>query len=58
MTSPDDLFKSLEGSEIPGGCDQCDAFQRTSEVIPGVWSVTIVHDDDCPFMRAKKAGSN
>jgi hypothetical protein len=58
MTSADDLFKSLEGSEIHGGCDRCDAVQRSTEVIPGVWKMTIAHDDDCPFLRAMKAGLN
>jgi hypothetical protein len=58
MTGADDLFRSLEGSEIPGGCDQCNAVQRTTEVIPGVWSVIVAHDDDCPTQRIKKAKVN
>jgi hypothetical protein len=58
MTSADDLFGSLEGSEIPGGCDQCNAVQRTTEVAPRIWSVIVAHDDDCPSQRTKKANLN
>jgi hypothetical protein len=58
MSSADDLFRSLESGEIPGGCVQCNAVQRTTEIIPGVWSVIVAHDDDCPTLRAKKAKSN
>jgi hypothetical protein len=53
-----DLLGSLEGREIPGGCDQCDAVQRTTKVAPRVWAITIAHDDDCPFLRSRKAKSN
>jgi hypothetical protein len=58
MTGADDLFRSLEGREVPGGCDQCNAVQRSVEVMSRVWTLTIAHDDDCPFLRAKKAKSN
>ena len=58
MTDPDDFLRSLEGDEIPGGCDQCNAVQRTTEVIPRVWSVIVAHDDDCPVLRIKKANLN
>jgi hypothetical protein len=52
------LFSSLEGREIPGGCYQCDAVQHMTEVAAGIWSLEIAHDDDCPTLRAKKAKSN
>ena len=46
------LFNSLAGQEIPGGCRECDAVQAMTEVAPDVWSLEIVHDDACPFYRA------
>jgi hypothetical protein len=58
MTGPDDFLKSLEGREVPGGCDQCNAVQRSVEVMPRVWSVIVAHDDDCPSQRTKKANLN
>ncbi len=53
-------FGALAGREIPGGCDRCDAYQTMTEdhVLPGVWHLTVHHDDDCPAMRARKAGAN
>jgi hypothetical protein len=58
MTSADDLFGSLEGREIPGGCDQCNAIQRSTEIAPRIWSLIVVHDEDCLTLRAKKANLN
>ena len=46
------LFASLAGQEIPGGCSKCDAVQEMTEVAPGIWSLWIAHDDACPFYRA------
>ncbi len=52
------FFSSLAGKRIPGGCPECDAEQRLEEVAPNVWSLVIGHDDECPVLRAKKAGAN
>ncbi len=53
MTTADhlrDLYHQLDGQDIPGGCDHCDAFQKMRPV-PGsegmVWRLTTFHDDDC-----------
>ncbi|MGA8724823.1 MAG: hypothetical protein WB565_07255 [Acidimicrobiales bacterium] len=46
------------GSRIPGGCHTCDAYQTLTEVEPGVWTVTVHHDDDCATWRAVNAGAN
>ena len=54
----DDLFAQSEDEQIPGGCEQCDAFQTVSEVSPGVLSLTVHHDDWCPALRAKRAAAN
>jgi hypothetical protein len=50
-----DVFAPLAGKRIPGGCDRCDAFQTLNAVDPGVWSLTVHHDDWCPVLRAMKA---
>jgi hypothetical protein len=52
------LFDSLAGQELPGGCPDCDAYQEMTELQPGVWSLIVFHDDDCPQWRARNAGTN
>lgn len=42
----------LDGERVPGGCEDCDAYQEVTAVNPGVWSITVHHDDDCPFLAA------
>ena len=58
MADLDDLFSQIEDEPIPGGCDQCDAYQTVVTVAPGVHSLTVHHDDWCPFLRAREAGAN
>jgi len=46
------ILGPLEGAEIPGGCDQCEAYQTVQPIVAGVWSITVHHDDDCDvFLR-------
>jgi hypothetical protein len=52
------LFSSLAGHLIAGGCTYCDATQKMTEVAPGVWRLVVAHDDNCPSLRARKAKSN
>lgn len=56
----DNLFNSLAGRELPGGCDQCDATQtiREDDQVPGVWHLVICHEDHCPTLRSRKARTN
>ena len=58
MTDFDELFKKIEGHQIPGGCDACDAYQTVESPSEGVAVLTVHHDDDCPFLRARKARLN
>jgi hypothetical protein len=58
MSALDDLFRKTEGRQIPGGCDQCDAYQVVETLSPGVHALNIHHEDDCPVLRASKAGTN
>ena len=50
------VLGSLEGAEIPGGCDHCSAFQTASPVEAGVWRVTVHHDDTCSWWVARQRG--
>lgn len=56
--SADDCFKSLECSDVSGGCAYCNATQKLAEVEPRIWSLVVAHDSDCPAQRIKKAQSN
>jgi hypothetical protein len=47
-------FGELEGRAIPGGCQDCDAFQRLVRSDEGVWDLTTYHDNSCPFLLARK----
>jgi hypothetical protein len=38
----------LDGAEIPGGCDNCDAYQTVRAAGALMWSITVHHDEDCP----------
>jgi hypothetical protein len=48
----------LEGQDVPGGCSDCDAFQRLVKSDEGVWNLTTYHDNSCPFLLARKAEMN
>lgn len=39
----------LAGIRIPGGCDDCNAYQVMVEHAPNVLVVRVFHDDTCPF---------
>lgn len=58
-TDIDDVFSQLAGQTIPGGCDFCNAEQtiRAEPGYPGVWRMTVAHDDDCPWLAARRARS-
>jgi len=51
----DEVLGSFVGSHIPGGCDDCDAFQTVELDRIGVWHITVHHDDWCPWLRAREA---
>lgn len=50
-----ELFGPLDGARIPGGCDDCDAYQIVEPASPGVWSIGVHHDDWCPTLRRLEA---
>jgi len=58
VSALDDLFQQSEDEPIPGGCDRCSAYQTFTSPAPGVHLVNVHHDDWCPFIRSREAGSN
>lgn len=46
------MLSPLIGQQIPGGCDDCDAYQEVQQSHPGIFLLTVVHDDTCPFYIA------
>ena len=44
----------MAGRRLPGGCDDCDAYQtlerQPNDVWGGVYVLTVHHDDGCPFL--------
>lgn len=48
MNDVDQFFASMDGAEIPGGCDYCDAVQRIAPAEQG-WTLTVLHDMWCPW---------
>lgn len=58
MGALEDLFGQIEDEPIPGGCDDCDAYQTMVTLAPGVHALTVHHDDWCPALRARNAETN
>ena len=54
MNPVDDLFSQIEAEQIPGGCDQCDAYQTFEETSSGVHMIFVHHDDLCPILQASR----
>jgi len=51
-----DRFRALDalaGRRIPGGCDDCDAYQEMTTDGAGVYVLTVFHDDTCPWLNAR-----
>ncbi len=40
---------ALLGQKVPGGCDDCDAYQHLREH-DGIYVLTVAHDDWCPTL--------
>ena len=49
------LATSIAGLRIPGGCDDCDAYQ-TFQKVGGVYLLTVHHDETCPTYRRHRRG--
>ena len=50
----DTIAAMIGDQRIAGGCDDCDAYQTMSQTEPGVYSVTVSHDESCPWLAARE----
>lgn len=55
MSDIADMFAQLAGLRIPGGCDDCDAYQEVREC-GGVHTIVVRHDDTCPWYAGWRVG--
>jgi hypothetical protein len=48
---------ALDGARIPGGCDHCDAYQvvRAHAYGADLHTISVYHDNDCPWLAARQA---
>lgn len=54
MTHPTTSYlDALTARRLPGGCDDCDAYQTVDQQSPGFYVITVRHDDTCPYLRAR-----
>lgn len=45
---------AMTGHRMPGGCDDCNAYQVMTCKSDGVYELQVHHDDTCPFYRGLK----
>lgn len=44
---------AVPGDRMPGGCDGCEAYQTLAADAPGVFRLTVHHDDWCPELQGR-----
>lgn len=42
---------ALDGARIPGGCDDCDAYQTIDASHAPMFMLNVHHDDTCPWFN-------
>lgn len=48
---PSAMLDAMAGKRMPGGCDDCDAYQVVTEAAGGVYVLQVHHDATCPEYR-------
>ena len=48
---PQSALEAMTGRKLPGGCDDCDAYQVMSRLADGLYVLSVHHDDTCPTYR-------
>jgi hypothetical protein len=51
------LLTGFDGLHIPGGCQDCDAYQTVDSSQAPIYRITVHHDDTCPWLKAWRAAS-
>ena len=49
-----DELGALEGLRVPGGCDDCDAYQVVDGSHAPFFRINTCHDESCPTYRAMR----
>ena len=49
-------LSGLDGLRVPGGCEDCDAYQTFDSSQAPIYRITVHHDDTCPAYRAMNPG--
>ncbi len=44
---------AMTGHRMPGGCDDCHAYQTIEQQTPGVYLLAVWHDNGCPELRRR-----
>lgn len=44
------VLDALVGQVVPGGCDDCNAYQTFSRPKPHIYLLTVHHDPGCPWL--------
>jgi len=47
------VLDAMTGHRMPGGCDDCHAYQTIELAGPGVYVLAVFHDDTCPELRRR-----
>lgn len=45
---------SLDGARIPGGCDDCDAYQTVDATHAPLFVLNVHHDATCPWFNTNR----
>jgi hypothetical protein len=52
--SPLRSTRGLDGRRIPGGCDDCEAYQTVCTSQAPTYRITVHHDDTCAWLNQRK----
>ena len=43
----------MVGRRLPGGCNDCNAYQTMTRVDDGLYVLTVHHDESCPVLNGQ-----
>ncbi|WP_148574954.1 hypothetical protein [Nocardioides caldifontis] len=49
------MLNAMTCRRLPGGCDDCDAYQEMSRCADGLYVLTVHHDPTCPYLNGRTA---
>lgn len=50
MPSNASVLEALVGRRLPGGCDDCDAYQAVERIDGALYVLTVHHNPDCSVL--------